>query len=210
MKSSPDNLGAVTVPPGPASLPPAWMVLLAITALSAATAVAMIPLVESAFRDQPAAAGATARTGLLIAAGAAPVLAAIRGSVLAGIAWAVLVLWGSSPPYRRSWATLLVGELILATQGAWMAVVFRLRGGAAVSAPGDLLVTTGLNLFFPDPTTPLGAVAQSVTPFHLAWILFLAWRLTSLAEGRWGAGMVAALACWAPAPIMGMLRASGG
>lgn len=210
MNSSLDRVGFAPASPGASPARPTVMVLLAITVVSAATALAMIPLAEAAYREQPAALTATVRTGLIIAAGAAPLLAIVRGSILGGIAWAVLVLWGSDPAYRRSWAILLAGELILAVQGAWMAIVLHLRSAAAISSPGDLEVTTGLNLFFPDPTTPVGALAQSVTPFHLAWFLFLAWRLAALAEGRWERGVAAALACWLPVPLMSLLRAWGG
>jgi len=186
-------------------LPPVWALALALLGLSLVTAAALAPPTEAAFRSQPEALAATLRTGLWITAAAAPLVALGKGAVLGAIAWAVLVLGGKTPRYRSALAIVVTGELILAAQALWIALLIRVRGLAAISSPEDLRIPTGLDLLFPDPTTPLGALAGSVTPFHAAWVLFLAWRF-GRAVGAPVWGVVAALACWMPGALVDILR----
>lgn len=185
---------------------PVWALALTLLALSLLTAATLAPLAAAAFRSQPESLAATLRAGLWIAAAAAPIAALAKGAALGGVAWAVLVLGGSTPRYRNTFAILVAGELILAAQGLWIALLLRLRGAAVISSPEDLRLATGLDVLFPDPATPLGALAGSVTPFHAAWVLFLAWRF-SRGEESWAGGVLVALACWVPMPLVSVLRA---
>lgn len=207
MMDSPDATLAPTEPhraPGPLRAP-VWALALVLLALALLTAAVVAPLMEVALQSQPEALAATLRAGVWIAAAATPLLALAKGVVLGGVAWAVLVLGGKSPRYRSTLAIVVAGELILGVQGLWIALLLRARGAGAITSPEDLSIPTGLNAIYPDPTTPLGALAGSVTPFHAAWIIFLAWRFT-LAEGSRPWGALAAAACWIPGPLVSVLR----
>ena len=50
-------------------------------------------------------------------------------------------------------------------------------------------------------------MAVSVTPFHLAWLLFLGWAFLRLGAGSRTLAAVAAVACWLPAPLLQMVVA---
>ena len=186
--------------------PPLPVLFVALAGLSVLTAWAFLPLAEAAFRSEPGQAVGTLRTGLWLAAAATPVVAVLKGFVLGGIAWAVLVLGGRMPAYRRTVALVVAAEFILAAQALWMVVLLRVRGLSAITSPDALRIPTGLDLLFSDPATPLGALATSVTPFHAAWVLFLAWSFARTAGGHRLLGAVAALACWAPGALMALLR----
>lgn len=191
--------------PGPLRAPVSALALI-LLALSLLTAVALAPLAEAAFRSQPAALAATLRSGVWIAAAATPLVALAKGAALGAVAWAVLVLGGRNAQYRSTFAIVVAAELILAVQGAWIALLLRARGVGAITSPEDLRLPTGLDVLFSDPTTALGAMAGWVTPFHAAWVIFLAWRFT-LAGGSRPWGVLAAAACWIPAPLVAVGRA---
>lgn len=194
----------------PSSLPRPWVSLTLLLALSIATASLMAPLARAAWANQPPEIATTVRTALWAVGLAAPVFALLKTAVLAALAWALLVLGGRQPGYRSLLTPLLAGELILSVQGLWIAGVLYLRGVDSLASPGDLTVTTGLDLLFPDPATVAGAAALSVTPFHLAWIGFLAWAFTRATGGRRWLGGLTAVACWVPAPLLAALRAWSG
>lgn len=184
---------------------PVWALAFVLLTLSLLTAAAVAPLAEVAFRSQPEALAATLRTGLWVAAAATPLVALAKGVGLGGVAWAVLVLGGKSPRYRSTFAIAVAGELILAVHGLWIALLLWARGVGAIASPEDLRVPTGLDVLFPDPATALGAIAGSVTPFHVAWVLFLAWRFGRAGGSRaWGS--LAAMACWVPGPLVAVMR----
>lgn len=186
--------------------PPLALLFVSLAGLSVLTAWAFSPLAEAALQSQPGQAVATLRTGLWLAAAATPVVALLKGFVLGGIAWAVLVLGGRMPGYRRTVVLVVAAEFILAAQALWMVILLRIRGLSAVTSPDSLRIPTGLDLLFPDPATPLGALATSVTPFHVAWVLFLAWGFARSADGHRPLGAAAALACWVPGALVAVLR----
>lgn len=186
--------------------PPLPALFVALAGLSILTAWAFSPLAEAAFRSQPGQALGTLRMGLWLGAAATPVVALLKGLVLGGIAWAVLVLGGRVPSYRRTVTLVVAAEFILAAQALWMVALLRIRGLSAVTSPDALRIPTGLDLLFPDPATPLGALAVSVTPFHAAWVLFLGWCFARVAGGQRLLGAAAALACWVPGALVAVLR----
>lgn len=194
----------------PRPYPPAWVTLAALVAVSVASAAAMAPLAEAAYRTAAPELSSTVRTGLWVLGLAGPLIAVVKAAALAGVAWAVLILTNATPAFRPLWGTLLVGEVILAFQGLFVAAVLHLRGVGSIVSPDDLRLVTGLDLLFPDPTTALGAVALSVTPFHLAWLAFLAWRFAEAPGSGWGRGVLAAVACWLPGALIGLARTLGG
>jgi hypothetical protein len=204
--------GQVAAPPSTQAAAAVWtppplpVLFVALAALSVVTAWAFAPLAEAALRSQPGQAVVPLRTGLWLAAAATPVVAVLKGLVLGGIAWAILVLGGRMPPYRRTVALVVAAEFILAAQALWTVVLLRIRGLSAVTSPDALRIPTGLDLLFPDPATPLGALATSVTPFHAAWVLFLAWCFARTAGGHRLLGAGAALACWVPGALVAVLR----
>lgn len=193
-----------------ATRPSLWLLLTALATVSAVTAVAMRPLVATAYAGEGPELRGTVLAGIWVLAAVAPVAALAKGAALAGVAWAVLVLGGGDPRFRPLVSTLVAGELILAAQGLWVAALLHLRGLGALHTPADLGVATGLDLIFPDPGRPLGALASMVTPFHLAWMGFLVWRFraTQSVGIAWSAG--AALACWIPGIVLAVGRALGG
>lgn len=192
---------------GGAWIPPLWLSLAILTAVSLVTAGLMTPLVERAYGAEAPALRDMVRNGLWIVGASAPLLGLVKGAVLAAIAWSVLVLGGGDAPFRRLLGVTVCGELVLGAQGVVIAILLWLRIGGGVASVADLRLPTGLDLLFPDPTTAVGAVAAMVTPFHLVWVAFLAWAFVSVAKTRTALGVAAALACWAPAPAILLARA---
>lgn len=207
MNASAPQLRTAGEPPLPF---PIGLVLFSLLALSLLTAVTLTPVARVAYAAEAPALARTALSGLWVASAAVPVVAVLKGGALAAVAWAVLVLTGGDIPYRRAFGVVLAGELVLAAQALWIALLLHLRGLSAIESPADLAVVTGLDYLFPDPTTPLGALAVTVTPFHAAWVLFLAWGFRRAGGGGVVAAAGAALACWGPGAAVGILRAMGG
>lgn len=192
-------------PAGPAG--PAFMLpVLALSLMALASAAVLAPVVDAAYGAEAEALATIARRGLWATVAATPVVALLKGAVLGALAWAVLVLGGKEVPYRDCAWNLLVAELILGAQALWTALLLRLRGIDASAGPEALRISTGLDLLFPDPTTPVGGLALSVTPFHAAWFLFLAWAFSRVGGSR-PMGLLASLACWLPGAALPILRA---
>lgn len=193
--------------PGVDAGPGLWLVLTVLLGVSLLTAGLMQPLVGPAYAAETPELAGTIRTGLWLAGALGPVLAVAKAGVLGGVAWAVLVLGGREARYRRLFRALVLAELILVAQGLWVAGVLHVLGG--VSSPLDLRVGTGLDVLFPDPSTSLGALATVVTPFHAAWVAFLAWRFAVVTPSGPGLGTLAALACWLPGALLATVRTWG-
>ena len=193
---------------GPRSVTfPVALPLVAMAAVSLLSAFLLAPVAAAAYRGEPAELSATVRSGLWVMGLASPLVALAKGAALAAVAWAVLVLGGAQPRFRGLLGALVAGEVILAVQALWMAGLLRLRGLGGIHSPADLSIPTGLDVIFSDPSTPLGAMAVSVTPFHLAWLLFLGWAFLRLGAGSRTLAAVAAVACWLPAPLLQMVVA---
>jgi hypothetical protein len=168
------------------------------------------PLLPGAWAGQAPEVIRGVRTGLWVLVAVSPILGLARGLALTAMAWSLLLLLGAEARYRALLSVTLFGELILSTQGLWIACVLRMRGVGGTAAPEDLRVFTGLDILLDDPSSPLGALASAVTPFHAAWAVFLAWGFSSLSRGGRVRGAAAAALCWGLAAGTGILRALAG
>ncbi|MDP2958377.1 MAG: hypothetical protein Q8N53_18255 [Longimicrobiales bacterium] len=142
-----------------------------------------------------------------ILAAASPVAVALKGTLLALLAWGVLVLLGGAPPMRPLVSALFYGEVLLALQALWV------TGAALVldlpaPGPGRLMpVASGLDAWVTSGNGAVLAMVQSVTPFHLAWVVFLGLAFALHAGvSRWR-GLAAALLLWAFTVGLAVLRA---
>ncbi len=176
------------------------------TALAVVTVVAALPLVHVAYAGRPEMLPATTM-GLWAMAVLSPLSALLKGTVLGGVAWSVMVLTGARPRYRALMSAVIYAQVIFGLQGAWVTSLLWLRGTAALHRPSDLLLPTGLDVFVSDPGSALGAVARSVTPFHAAWFLFLTVVAARVARGGWWRGALAAGAIWSLVVGLGVVRA---
>ena len=168
------------------------------------------PLLPGAYGGQAPEVLQGVRTWLWVLVAVSPILGLAKGLALTGMAWSLLLLLGAEARFRALLSLTLFGELILSTQGLWIACVLRLRGVGGTAAPEDLRVFTGLDIILDDPSSSLGALASAVTPFHAAWFLFLAWGFSSLSRAGRVRGAAAALLCWGLAAGTGVLRALAG
>lgn len=121
---------------------------------------------------------------------AAPPVTLLKGAVLAGVAWSVLVLADRGVSFRTTFSAMLYGELVLALQGPALAVLARVSGGLPRS-PGLL---AGPVQWVPHGEPVLTALAGGLSPFHVAWWAFVAVALNRRAElSRGGAAVLASL-----------------
>ena len=149
----------------------------------------------------------TVVAGLWLMAGFSPLVSLAKGLVLGGVAWSCIVLSGAEVRFRSLVSTLLYAQVFLVLQGTWMTALLWMHGIDRLHTPADMLLPTGLDLFFPDSTTVMGAVAHGVTPFHLAWLLFSAVVIGRLAEGSKWRGGLAATSLWMLLVGLGVVRA---
>jgi len=186
--------------------PPLVTPALLVGALSFATVAATSPLVRVAYSARPELLP-TVLAGLWTMAALSPLFALLKGAALGAVAWAVLVLGGAEARLRSVVSTLLYGQLFLVLQGTWMTVLLWLRGTDHLRAPADMLMPTGLDFLFPDPTTVMGAVARGVTPFHVAWVIFCAVVIARVGgASRWQSAFAAA-SVWMFVVGLGVVRA---
>lgn len=186
--------------------PPLVAPAVVVGALSLVTVAATIPLIRLAYAGRPELLP-TVVAGLWLTAGLSPFVALVKGVVLGGVAWSCLVLSSAEVRFRSLVSTLLYAQVFLVLQGTWMTALLWIHGTDHLHAPKDMLLTTGLDLFFPDPTTVMGAVAHGVTPFHLAWLTFAAVVIGRLAEGSKWRGILAATSLWVLLVGVGVVRA---
>lgn len=150
------------------------------------------------------------RSGYLVwlLALAAPLGAALKGLLFASMAWAVLVLLGGRPTARPLISALFYGEAILAVQGLWVtgaALVWSLPA----PGPGSALpVPSGLDAWVGASSGTLLTVAQNVTPFHLAWVIFLTLAFTRQGAVSWKRGLGTAVLLWGLSTGLAILRTS--
>jgi len=144
------------------------------------------------------------RAWIWVIAWASPVIAVVKGGVLALAAWAVLVLIGAPSGFRPVIAALLYGEAILSLQGPALLLTLHVQGGPR---PGGAPVPTGLDVLV-DPSHPvLFALARGLTPFQLAWVGFLALALAACAGTSRRRGLVVSAALWSMVVALAALRA---
>jgi hypothetical protein len=186
--------------------PPVVTPALLVGGLSLGTVAATIPLVRVAYAGRPELLG-TVEAGLWLMAGLSPLVALLKGAFMGGLAWSSMVLSGADVRFRSLVSTLLYAQLFLVMQGTWMTILLWAHGADRIRSPADMLLPTGLDLLFPDPTTVIGAVAHDVTPFHLAWFVFCAVVIGKLARGSRWRGVLAALSLWALLVGFGVVRA---
>lgn len=176
------------------------------SALMVGSVLATLPLVRLAYAGR-AALLPTVTTGLWIMAILSPITAVLKGLLLGGVAWAVVVLTGAQARYRSLVSAVLYGQVILALQGAWVTVLLWLRGTAGLHQPADLMLSTGMDAFVHDPSSVLAAVARCVTPFYCAWFIFLTVAVAQAARRGWWRGAVAAGVLWILVTGLGVTRA---
>ncbi|MCG6958173.1 MAG: hypothetical protein LJF04_19460 [Gemmatimonadetes bacterium] len=186
--------------------PPLVTPAVVVGALSLVTVAATIPLIRTAYAGRPELLP-TVVAGLWLTAGLSPFVALIKGVVLGGVAWSCLVLTSAEARFRSLVSTLLYAQVFLVLQGTWMTALLWIHGTARLHTPGDMLLPTGLDLWFPDSTTVMGAVAHGVTPFHLAWLIFSAVVIGRLAHGSQWRGILAATSLWVLVAGVGVVRA---
>jgi hypothetical protein len=144
------------------------------------------------------------RAWIWVIAMASPVIAVLKGGVLALVAWALLVLIGAPSGFRPVLGALLYGEAILSLQGPALLLTLLVQGGAR---PGGVPVPTGLDILV-DPGHPvLFSLARGVTPFHVAWVGFLALALAACAGTSRRRGLVVSAALWSMLVALAALRA---
>jgi hypothetical protein len=182
------------------------------TILSPAILILLVALVTTAALQRwglaltPVGDGATsgAMAGILwVLAALSPGLALARSALLALVAWAVLILLGSAPRYRSILSAALYGEVILALQAPTTLVTLLLMGGPR---PGAVPVPTGLDLLVGEHGPALLALARGVTPFHIAWVAFLAFAIASCARAPRARGLLVALILWSGMVGLGVAR----
>lgn len=182
------------------------LVLVAIFSLLGA--VGMDPMVEAAFRNGSPGAGVTLRTWIWLLGVLSPVFAMVKGLVLGGAAWSVLVLLGGAPAFRAVVSAVLYGEALLSLQGLWISFVLHLRGVASMAEPSDLRVVTGLDVLA-DASSPVSvALAQGLSVFHVAWVVVLCLAFAHAAGTTRIRSSVAAAAVWCLVVGAAVLRAS--
>jgi hypothetical protein len=150
------------------------------------------------------------RSGYLVwlLALAAPLAAAFKGLFFAAMAWAVLVLLGGTPGVRPVVSALFYGEAILSVQALWVTAGALVLALPAPRAGGAMPVPSGLDAWVGSGGGTLLAIAQQVTPFHLAWVAFLALAFIAQAQvSRW-VGVGAALFLWGLSTGLAVLRVS--
>jgi len=135
---------------------------------------------------------------------ASPVIAVVKGGVLALTAWALLVLIGAPSAFRPVLAALLYGEAILSFQGPALLLTLLVQGGVR---PGGAPVPTGLDVLVDPAHTVLFSLARGVTPIHLAWVGFLALALAACAGTSRRRGFVVSGALWSMVVALTALRA---
>ncbi|HSG09746.1 MAG TPA: hypothetical protein VLA36_15395 [Longimicrobiales bacterium] len=139
---------------------------------------------------------------------AAPLGAALKGLLFAAMAWALLVLFGGCPAGRPLVSALFYGEAILAVQGLWVTGA-ALAWSLPAPGPGSALpVPSGLDAWVGASSGPLLTVAQNVTPFHLAWVVFLTLAFTRQAAVSWRLGLGTAFLLWGLGTGLAILRTS--
>lgn len=134
-----------------------------------------------------------------------PLAAALKATVLGVVLWSLLVVLDTPVRLRSLLSILLYGETILALQGPVLLFILLWQGGVRTEgAP----VPSGLD-YFVDPSQPvLFALAQGVTPFHLAWFVFTGLALAAAARvPRWR-GLALAGTLWVLVVGLGVLRAA--
>lgn len=151
---------------------------------------------------------AAMRAPLRLLALLAPIIATVKGVVLGGVAWAVLVLVGAMPRFRAVVSAVLYGEALLAVQGVWIGFVLQMRAGDGTLTRPDLLVPSGLDALGLPSSPAVAALVQGLSVFHLAWILVLGVAFAHAASTTRPKGAVAALAVWCLVVGLGVLRAS--
>lgn len=176
------------------------------TLLAVGTVAATLPLVRLAYAGRSELLPATT-AGLWVMAILSPLTALLKGVVLGGVAWSVMVLTGAQARYRPLMSAVIYGQVILGLQGAWVTLLLWLRGTAGLHQPSDLLLPTGLDAFVSNPSSALGVVARSATPFYLAWFLFLTVVVAHAGRRGWWRGALAATAIWALVTGLGVVRA---
>ena len=193
-----DRLAGVLVPPmdalgGRGTIVAPLIVVFAVALLAAGAAWAWA---ESAPAGSGAALLRASSYLVWLLALASPVAAALKGAVFAAMAWGMLVLLGGTPRVRPLVSALFYGEAILSVQALWVTAGALVLGRAA-PASGAFPVPSGLDAFVGPDAAVLLAVAQQVTPFHLAWGIFLLLAFASHGGvSRWrGAGVALCLWC---------------
>lgn len=146
----------------------------------------------------------TIRVWVWVLAASSPLLALLKGAVLALVAWALLVLSDAPTALRPVLSSVLYGEAILSLQGPALLLTLLLQGGVRA---GGVPVPTGLD-FFVDPAHPvLLALARGFTPFHVAWVGFLAVALAASAGTSRARGLAVSGTLWTLVVGLGVLRA---
>lgn len=150
---------------------------------------------------------ASMSTVLWVVAALSPVVALVKGGLLALAAWSVLILLGAPGRMRAILSAVLYGEAILALQGPVLLLTLLLQGGAREDG---LALPTGLDVLVQPGHPVLLAFAHGVTPVHLAWVAFLATALATGARCTWLRGFVAAAFLWVLTTGLGVLQALAG
>ena len=179
-----------------------------VAVINLATALAMRPAFHHAFARQPEQLARAVEVTVWLVAVAYPIVALAKAVVLAAMAWAVAALAGAFARLRTLVSLLLYGELVLLGSAVFTAVVVHVRGLDTLRAPGDLLVSQGVDMFV-DLRSPVGmAILQHTSVFYVAWFLFLCVALPGVTGVSRAVAIVTALALWASLLLFGVVRAS--
>lgn len=144
------------------------------------------------------------RAWVWVIAASSPLIALVKGGLLALVAWALLVLFGVPSNFRPVLSALLYGEAILSLQGPALLLTLLLQGGVR---RGGVPVPTGLDLLVEPAHAVLFALARGVTPFHLVWVGFLGLALAASAKAPRARGFAVSAALWTLVVGLAALRA---
>lgn len=164
-----------------------------VAAFSVTAAVSLQPHLTSAL---PGDVGRGLSVLMWLVAVLSPVLFGGKALLLGVLVWSVLVLLGRDRRLRPLVSVFLYGEAILALHGVAIAIVLDLRGSGPVSSPESLYVPMGADLVVPGSSPLLVAVDHSTTPFHLAWMIFVAVALSRVARLSGRAAWLVAAGAW--------------
>lgn len=171
-------------------VPSVFALLWCIAVIALVAGAAMKRPLGRALPESAASAGGAVQFSLWLAALLAPAFAAGKSAVLGGAIWAVDTFRGAVTEGRALFHSVLASYVPIYLEDIWSVGVIYLRGMDAIRGPADLLVPTGLDVWF-DISSPVGlAMAKSLGLFSVlsAVVLFATLRSwCTLSKARAGA-----------------------
>lgn len=192
------------------TLRPIGLPLFLVAVLLTSAAILTGTLIPYAFRESPPAVVTSLRTWFLLLGMLSPILALLRAGLGTAVVWSVLTLGGLRARTRGIFSLLLYGEILLALQGAVIAVTARILGPGRLHSPRDLLIPTGLDLLVTPDGPLMQALVSQLSFFHVAWFLLLSAGIPIVTDTSRRVGVAVALLLWILSLGVGILRSLAG